>query len=102
MFDSSVTLRVRQAILDLRFCESMRDLVSWIRLVRRPVRIMASAPAWAKAMAVALPMPLPWLCQLFMWFGLGSGCWKSHLPAPVMKTTLPLADNSGLVGSIAG
>lgn len=51
-------------ILEVRFWDSIRDLVSSIRFVRRPVRIMAAALAWAKAIAVALPMPLPWLGQL--------------------------------------
>lgn len=35
------------------------------------------------------------------WFGWGRLFLKEYLPAPVMRTTLPLADRSGLVGSIA-
>ncbi|MBA7491789.1 hypothetical protein ES702_02337 [subsurface metagenome] len=45
MLDSSVTLRAWQVILELWFWDSIRDFVSSIRFVRRPVRIMAAALA---------------------------------------------------------
>jgi len=61
------------------FCSSVA--ASRRTFSRRPVMMMALAPALLKAIAMCLPRPLP---------------------PPVTRTTLPAAEFAGLVGSMAG